>query len=161
MKVTRTPRRFRPSVPGSLVAVALVTGMLVAGPAQPAVAARPAGQVDWPMFHRDAAHRGVSTETTISTTNAADLGLRWQANTGSPAFTSPAVVYNAKLDKVVVYVANQDGTFGAYDAANGDRLWYYKVPAHLQSSPAVFMGTVYFGASDEKLYALNAATGAV
>ena len=162
-RTLRAPRggRARRSISGSLVAGMLVAGMLVAGTAQPASAARPAGQVDWPMFHRDAAHKGVSTETTIGSANAANLGLRWQANTGSPAFTSPAVVYNAALGKVVVYVANQDGTFAAYDAANGDRLWYYKVPAHLQSSPAVFKGTVYFGASDYKLYALNAATGAL
>ncbi len=139
----------------------LVAGLAVAGLAAPAVAARPAGQVDWPMFHRDPAHKGVSTETAITTGNVGDLGLRWQANTGSPAFTSPAVVYNQALDRVLVYVANQDGTFGAYDAATGDRVWYFKVPAHLQSSPAVFKGTVYFGASDHRLYALNATTGAL
>jgi outer membrane protein assembly factor BamB len=51
-------------------------------------------------------------------------------------------VYDAALDRVLVYVANQDGTLGAYDAATGDRVWYYKVPAHLQSSPAVENGTV-------------------
>jgi outer membrane protein assembly factor BamB len=153
-------RRARParlSISGLLIAGLVV----VAGAAPPAAAARPAGQVDWPMFHRDPAHKGVSTETTITAGNVSDLGLRWQANTGSPAFTSPAVVYNAARNKVLVYVANQDGTFAAYDAATGDRLWYYKVPAHLQSSPAVYKGTVYFGASDYKLYALNATTGAL
>jgi outer membrane protein assembly factor BamB len=113
------------------------------------------------MFHRDAAHTGVSTDTTISTENVASLGLRWQANTGSPAYTSPAVVYNAALDRALVYVANQDGTFAAYDAATGDRVWYFNTPAHLQSSPAVSKRTVYFGASDHKLYALNATTGAL
>jgi outer membrane protein assembly factor BamB len=154
-----TARRVRPV--RLSIAVMVLGGLLVGVSASPAVAARPAGQIDWPMFHRDAAHKGVSTETTISTTNAANLGLRWQANTGSPSYTSPAVVYNAALNKVLVYVANQDGTIAAYDAATGDRVWYYKVPAHLQSSPAVFKGTVYFGASDYKLYALNAATGAL
>src|SRR4029078_12651961 len=72
-----------------------------------------------------------------------------------------AVVYDPTLNRTLVYVANQDGTFGAYDASTGDRVWYYNVPAHLQSSPAVLNGTVYFGASDYKLYALNSTTGAL
>jgi outer membrane protein assembly factor BamB len=152
--------------PPRLALVAIVTGALLAStlvlPAASAVDRRiPAGQNDWPMFHHDVTHSGVSTETILDSTNAANLGLRWQANTGSPAYTSPAVVYNATLGKTLVYVANQDGTFGAYDAQTGDRVWYYKVPAHLQSSPAVLNGTVYFGASDYKLYALNATTGAL
>jgi outer membrane protein assembly factor BamB len=155
-----TPRHPRPTI------IAIVFGTLLAStlalPTASAVADRiPAGQDDWPMFHHDVTHSGVSGETTLDSTNAANLGLRWQANTGSPAYTSPAVVYNPTLGKTLVYVANQDGTFGAYDAQTGDRVWYYKVPAHLQSSPAVVNGTVYFGASDYKLYALNATTGAL
>ncbi len=157
----RSRRPVRLTMCGLLIAGALIAGSAQPAAARPAAVARPAGQVDWPMFHRDAAHKGVSTETAISTSNVGNLGLRWQANTGSPAFTSPAVVYNAALNTVLVYVANQDGTFAAYDAATGDRVWYYKVPAHLQSSPAVYKGTVYFGASDYKLYALNATTGAL
>jgi len=147
------------------LALVLLGGMVTAaaaGPAADAAVSRiPAGQDDWPMFHHDVTHTGVSTETTLDSTNAANLGLRWQSNTGSPAYTSPAVVYNATLDETLVYVANQDGTFAAYDASTGDRVWYFKVPAHLQSSPAVLNGTVYFGASDYKLYALNATTGAL
>jgi outer membrane protein assembly factor BamB len=148
------------------VAVLTILGLMVASAGEPLASASvplaiPAGQDDWPMFHHDVTHSGVSAETTLDATNASSLGLRWQSNTGSPAFTSPAVVYNPTLGKTLVYVANQDGTFGAYDAATGQRVWYYKVPAHLQSSPTVLNGTVYFGANDYKLYALNATTGAL
>jgi outer membrane protein assembly factor BamB len=115
--------------------------------------------VDWPMFHHDPAHFGVSDDTAISASNASTLGVDWVANTGSPAFTSPAVAFNSQLGKSVVYIGNQSGTLAAYDASTGDRLWYFKAGSSIQSSPAVDGNVVYVGASDHNLYALNAATG--
>ncbi len=114
---------------------------------------------DWPMFHHDPTHSGVSTDTTISATLAPSLGVDWVANTGAAGYTSPAVVFNAQLGKSLVYVGNQSGTMAAYDANTGDRVWYYKVGSSIQSSPAVDGNVIYFGASDHNLYALNASTG--
>jgi len=123
----------------------------------PVRAAGPIG-ADWPMWHHDQAHSGVSPDTQIGASNVAGLALRWQADIAG-SYTSPVVVYNASLDRTLVYVGNNNGTFSAYDAVTGDRVWYYKVPAPIQSSPAVDGNVVYFGANDHNLYALNATTG--
>src|SRR5438067_1841559 len=111
------------------------------------------------MFHHDASHSGVSADTTIGASNVASLGIDWVANTGSAAYTSPAVAYNGQLGATLVYVGNQSGTLSAYDASTGDRVWYFKSPSTIQSSPAVSGNVVYVGSSDHNLYALNAATG--
>jgi outer membrane protein assembly factor BamB len=113
----------------------------------------------WPMFHHDASHSGVSADTTISATQSSSLGVDWVANTGSQVYTSPAVANNTTLGKTLVFVGNQSGTMSAYDANTGSRIWYFKVGASIQSSPAVDGNVLYFGASDHYLYALNAATG--
>lgn len=39
------------------------------------------------------------------------------------------------------------------------KIWEYQVNANIMSSPAVFNNIVYFGARDNKVYALNARTG--
>jgi outer membrane protein assembly factor BamB len=114
---------------------------------------------DWPMFHHDQTHSGISTDNTLTASNVAGLGVDWVANAGAPAYTSPAIAFNAQLGKTVVYVGNQSGVLSAYNASTGDRLWYYKSPSAIQSSAAVDGNVVYFGSTDHNLYALNAATG--
>ena len=93
--------------------------------------------------------------------NVGSMGIQWMANTGQASFISPAVAYNAALGKRLVYIGNSTGTFAAYDATTGERVWWYKAGAGINSSPAVVANTVYFGASDDYLYALNATTGAL
>ena len=58
-------------------------------------------------------------------------------------------------------VGSNNGTFAAYDSTSGERIWFYKAPAAIQSSPAVDNNVVYFGSNDHFLYALNATTGAL
>lgn len=118
-----------------------------------------APSTQWPMFHMDRNHSGVSAETALTATNVSSLGVDWVANTGGPAYTSPVVAYNAQLARTLVYVGNQNGTFAAYDADTGDRIWYFKTASAVQSTAAVSGGVVYVGSSDHNLYALNAATG--
>lgn len=112
---------------------------------------------DWPMFHHDITHSGVSAETTIGASNAASLGVDWEANTGGSVISSPAVVYNAGLAKRVVYIGNKK-TLSAYDAATGNRLWYYAT-GRVTSSPAISGNVVYVGSATHYLYAINATTG--
>jgi outer membrane protein assembly factor BamB len=114
---------------------------------------------DWPMFHHDGYHLGISEDMTLAASNAGGLNIRWQANTGAASYTSPAVVYNPTLGRTLVYQGNQSGTLAAYDAESGERVWYYKIGAQIQSSPAVVNGVVYVGASDHHLHAVNATTG--
>lgn len=121
----------------------------------------PGGEVDWPQLGFDARHSGLTTEALIDDTNAASLGVHWQANTGASSYTSPAVAWVGSLGRRLVFAGNQTGVMGAYDAVTGERVWYRKVPASIQSSATYVGGVIYFGASDEYLYALNAATGSL
>lgn len=142
-------------------AVVVAALLMAAAPPTPSagVTASVVGD-DWPMFHHDRAHTGASGETTLAASNAASLSLQWQANMGNGTNTSPAVVYNATLDKTLVYQGGKSGTLAALDAVNGERVWGYTAGAEMSSSPAVFGNTVYFGDDDNKLHAVNATTGA-
>ena len=141
--------------------LAVAAGLVLAvAPPTPSSAAAADGGVDWPMFHADPTHSGTTTETTLKASNAAQLGLQWQANMGNGSNTSPAVVYNATLGKRVVYQGSKNGTMAAIDAANGERIWGYPSGAELSSSPAVFDNVVYFGDDNSLLHAVNATTGA-
>ena len=64
---------------------------------------------DWPMWHNDPFHLGVSADSTIGACNAAGLGLDWAVNTGSTSYISPVVYHSPTLNKTLVYVANQNG----------------------------------------------------
>jgi outer membrane protein assembly factor BamB len=157
--------RHRRAVPRTIVAATLGLASLLA-PATPARAltapapALASGTDDWPMFHHDALHGGVSPDPTLSSTNAPGLTLRWQANLGGNSFTSPAVVYDARLGKTLVYQGSTSGAMNAYDAATGVRVWTYRALGAVVSSPARDGGVLYFGSRDGVLHALDATTGA-
>ena len=114
---------------------------------------------DWPMWHNDPFHLGVSADGTIGASNAAGMGLDWAVNTGASSYISPVVYHSPTLGKTLVYVANQNGAMSAYDANTGDRQWVLQLGASLQSSPAVLNNVIYFGDNDHNLYAVNASTG--
>src|SRR5947207_75108 len=117
-------RSTRFAAPAALVLLALVT---------PAAAS--AGT--WPMFHHDNNHSGVSSETAVNTTTAASLGVNWQVNTGSQARTSPIIAHSTALNQDLVYEGSDNGVISAYDAHTGDRVWWHKVGATVNSTPAV------------------------
>ncbi len=124
----------------------------------PPVTGGPLG-TDWPMWQFNERNEGVTPDEGLTASNAGELGLLWQSNTGAKAFTSPAVVYNPSIDKTLVYIGRQAGELVAYDALTGNRQWTFVIPNHIQSSPAIVDGVLYVGASDHHLYALDAATG--
>jgi outer membrane protein assembly factor BamB len=123
--------------------------------------AAPAAAQDWPMFHQNARHSGLSSETAITSSNAGQLSLRWETNTGARSQSSPVVAYSSKLGKTLVYVGNSAGDMSAYDTKTGDRIWVYPTGAAIQSTAAVSAGVVYVGSGDHYLYALDAASGAL
>src|SRR5215210_754515 len=136
----------------------------LAAPAACAVAlfcSAPAAAADWSMFHGDRLRSGTSPETRIGTGTVHSLRSWWQANTGAPAFSSPAVAGVRGVRGRIVVVGNQEGTVSAYRAATGERLWAHDLPAAMASSAAIVGNTVYFGAHDGGFYALDAATGAL
>ena len=126
-----------------------------------ALAAPAAASADtWPTFHHDNTHSGVSSETAINTATAASLGVNWQVNTGSQARTSPIIAHSTALNQDLVYEGSDNGVVSAYNAQSGARVWWHKVGATVNSSPAVSGTKLWFGSSDKYLYALNANTGA-
>jgi eukaryotic-like serine/threonine-protein kinase len=92
---------------------------------------------------------------------------RWHAQTGGRVRGSPAV------DAGRVYVGAADGRVYAFDRATGAEKWKFETEGvklksgdfgydrrTVQSSPTVSNGTVFVGARDGWIYALDAATGA-
>jgi eukaryotic-like serine/threonine-protein kinase len=90
----------------------------------------------------------------------------WRASTGGRVRSSPAVADGR------VYVGSADGRVYAFDLATGALEWRYDTEGvklesrnfgydrrTVQSSPAVSGGTVFVGARDGFLYAIDAATG--
>ena len=94
--------------------------------------------------------------------------IRWRAHTEGRVRGSPAVADG----KVVV--GSYDGRVYAFDLRTGKRVWRYDTEGttlfsgnfgydrrSIQSSPAIAGGTVYVGARDGFLYAVDLATGAL
>ena len=90
---------------------------------------------------------------------------KWAFDAREPIFSSPAVGGGA------VYFGTRDGEFFAIDAATGRERWTFATGPLVAwpwghesgdvytSSPTFDQGTVFFGAGDGRVYALNAATG--
>jgi len=103
---------------------------------------------NWPMFHHDSAHSGVST-TTIPSTNE----VRWTYQLGGAIYSSPAVVDNK------VYIGSNDFSVYCLDIYDGSLKWSYATNGVIKSSPAVVNEKVYIGSGDGYLYCLDAETG--
>ena len=91
---------------------------------------------------------------------------RWRAKTAGRVRGSPAV------SEGVVYIGSFDGRVYAFDLSTGKERWHYDTEGtalnsgnfgfdrrSIQSSPAVANGTVFVGARDGFIYALNANNG--
>lgn len=114
------------------------------------------------MFGHDPLHSGVSPDTAIGAATAPGLTIRWSRPLDtSQDQPSPAVAYNASRNQTLVYEVTHSGAVSAFDAATGGLAWHRTVSSQVNSSPAVYGNTVYFGTSAGRLEALNAATGAV
>jgi outer membrane protein assembly factor BamB len=134
---------------------------------------------EWTGYLGGAAHRSASSETSITPANAASLHAVWQwdapGSTGSQPkaqlFASPTVANGT------VYIGSNTGVFYARDALNGAGVWSRNlgfVPAltctargvTATASVAADPGrggarTVYVTGANARLWALDAATGAV
>lgn len=122
---------------------------------------------NWSTSLHDPERTAASNDTTISTTNAAQLEKLWEVKTGGPIAASPSIVNG------VVYVGSWDGYEYAIDAVTGNVKWktYLGVSTYndscfpktlgISSAATVLNGVVYVGGGDSYWYALNASTGAV
>jgi outer membrane protein assembly factor BamB len=141
-------------VGGASVATALPAA------ASPIVAKAPT--YTWPKYGHDGANTGLSADPAISTANAAQLGVKWMVPDQTQSESSPVVEYDAVLNKTVVYLGNEDGSFTAFDASTGAILWSENLGSAITSTPLVANGAVWVARSfSPVLFKLDAATGAV
>src|SRR5579859_4243433 len=148
-----------------LIVIALLGGVsaVVIHQLKPVKAAVAAG--DWPTFLHDPQRTAAGNDTTISTSNASQLGLKWAFKTGGAIAASPTVVGNT------VYVGSWDGYEYALNATTGALVWKtflgqttapcYPQLAGVSSAADVENGVVYVGGGDSNWYALDAATGTI
>ena len=92
--------------------------------------------------------------------------IRWRKSTGHCSAASPAIAGGVVFASFLAPYPCPKGLFDgggyvyAWDAATGERKWVAQLPP-VESSPLVQDGVVYVGAWDDRVYALDAATGAV
>ncbi len=129
-----------------------------------AAAARP---TDWPAYLHDIAHSSNNqSDTTIKSSNAAQLVQAWSYPTGAIIAAAPTV------SDGYVYVGSWDGYEYAINAKSGILHWRTFLgitdgttpcgqKAGVTSGATVDGGVVYLGGGDSYFYALDAVTGAV
>lgn len=112
----------------------------------------------------DYANTKLTTATTISAANVAQLKLKWAFGfpTAVRARSQPAVAGGA------VFIGSQDGTVYALDRNNGCIRWQFSARAEVRTAIVIsgwqsaeqFLGaTLYFGDYLGNVYAVDAATG--
>src|SRR5258708_23831109 len=128
--------------------------------ANAAVTATAPANANWPTFHGNAQLTGVSHDTSISASNAAQLGVRWMTHTFGPVLSSPVTHYSGSLNKTLAYVANEKGEVEAVDTANGSIVWAgsFGVPVHATPHVPGSHGRVGTGVSRRRVK-LAAITG--
>jgi outer membrane protein assembly factor BamB len=115
----------------------------------------------WPEFHENPQLTGVTNDPSISTANAADLGVSWMTNTGALSLGSPVVGWNAALGETLAYAVNDAGYLIAYNQATGLPVWSDQMGAPIRSTPLIDGAYVWLGVNaGTRLYKLDAATGA-
>src|ERR1039457_5312593 len=107
-----------------------------------------------------------ASATTFTVANANLVRSKWKDSTLGPFNASPAV------DNGIIYIGSENGDFYAINASSGKVKWTKTLSisncsnsgivsmATVAKDPISGVLTVYVGAADHYLYALNAATGA-
>lgn len=166
MKRTHS-RRHGQGLRGTLFGViALAVGCVtVGGAATPTGASTPTATpttYTWSKYAHDPSDTGVSADPSISTANAASLGVKWMVPDQTDDESSPVVAYDQQLGKTVVYQGTEDGSFTAFDASTGAILWSRNLGSAITSTPLVANGNVWVARSFAPvLFKLNGATGDV
>ncbi len=151
----RAARAWRIARGAAIPAAALAVALAVPGSGL----ALATGGADWPQYHFNAARSGMTTETTIGTSNVSTLTTLWSKPLPASSVTSPAVVQD-KAGTDLLYVGDAAGTFFAYNAVTGAPAWSDNLGTKpIQAPAAVYRGTVYIDTNAGILYALNAVTG--
>ncbi|TAM72483.1 hypothetical protein EPN44_15895 [bacterium] len=132
--------------------------------------------VDWSTFGYDLARTGYNpNETTIGTSNVANLHQIWSQSFGGPLVAEPVLAQGVSINgstQNVLYVGTQTGLFTAVNADTGAVIWqkHLGTVSYICSSyPFGVAGTatfdrktnrVYVADGQDQLHALDMATGA-
>jgi outer membrane protein assembly factor BamB len=159
-----------------LAAAVLGAVTLVTAPATARTAARPTHahahvtqapvSQDWPTYLQNAARTSATTDSTLSTAGAPNLGVDWAFQAGGAIATSASIV------GTTAYVGAWDGYEYAINTSTGAMIWRTNLGQTtdpgckppligVTSAAAVVNGVVYVGGGDSYWYALDAATGTV
>ena len=90
-------------------------------------------------------------DTTLYCCARATGELKWKAELGGPASSSPVVSDD------VVYLGCDDGKLRAIGAKDGSAIWVYPTGGPIKSSPLLREGVLYFGSDDKRIYAFDIA----
>ena len=136
-----------PAIPGRAAAHVTATG---------------SSALDWPEFHDNATLTGYAANSSLSTSNAPDLGVAWSADLYSAALDSPVVAYDAGLSETLAYIGTERGDLIAINAVNGQIVWSTWLGASIRTTPVVSAGAVWVGTvNSPRIYKVDASTGAV
>jgi len=83
----------------------------------------------------------------------------WQTPAGCGPLADSGAPTGMAVEDGAIYVAYEDGTVRALDAATGAPRWESKLPARASSAPAVGGGLALVGGEDGALHALDGADG--
>jgi outer membrane protein assembly factor BamB len=103
----------------------------------------------WPTYRGDVAHSGFVAGVTAPTR------WKWSVKLLGP-MTQPVVA-----DQKVLVADKDNPVLCAFAAGTGESLWRFFPGGRLDSSPAIYKGLVYFGATDGFVYCLDLAGGAL
>jgi outer membrane protein assembly factor BamB len=127
--------------------------------------ARPAdgsAAYDWPELHLNPQLGGYAANGTLSTANAATLGVRWATDLYGAVLDSPVIAYDPASGRTLGYVGTDAGNFFAIDMATGAIAWSVKLAGPVQASPVVSNSAVWVATrSSPTIYKLDASTGAI
>jgi eukaryotic-like serine/threonine-protein kinase len=117
---------------------------------------------NWPELHGNPQLTGFTTNTTISSANASQLGVHWAAELYGQAIDSPTIAYNAALGETLVYLGTETGYLMALNLATGQVVWANWLGSPLVSSPTYSDGSLYVATQrNTALFDVNATTGNV
>jgi len=103
----------------------------------------------WPMHRYDVTNSGFSMSDGPETNS-----VLWFNNLGVVMRSTPAIVEDR------LYIgAEDDNNFYCVDALTGIPIWNYTTDGPVESSPAVYNNSVYFGSNDHRVYCLDTLTG--
>jgi outer membrane protein assembly factor BamB len=117
---------------------------------------------DWPELHLNSQLDGYAANGTVSTANAAGLGVHWATDLYGAILDSPAIAFDSSTGQTLGYVGTDSGDFFAVDMATGNIVWSVQLAGAVQASPVVSDGAVWVGTrTSPTIYKLDATTGAV